>query len=70
MAVFFRARYASRCAASCGNDIESGDDVTYVDDRLAHVECSDNLTPAPTERPVTICPTCHLTRPCDCEDPS
>ena len=69
MAIFFRARYASGCAADCGGDIEPGDDVTFVDDRLVHVECADHMPAARLEHPVTICPTCHLTKPCDCEDP-
>ncbi len=70
MSALFRARYAGRCAADCGNDIEPGDDVTFASDLLVHVECSDHMPAASVDRPVTICPTCHLTRPCDCEDES
>lgn len=72
MSALFRARYAGRCAAGCGEPIEAGDDVTFVDDRLVHVECADRGVPVcgHAPRPVTICPTCHLTRPCDCEDQS
>lgn len=70
----FRARYEGWCAAECGEPIEVGNDVTYVETHLVHAWCSDtaadHLRSAASERPVTICPTCRLTKPCDCEDPS
>jgi hypothetical protein len=58
----FTARYPGHCHADCGRTITPGDDVTYVDDELVHVDCTPRH-----ERPVVICDTCHLTRPCDCE---
>ncbi len=58
----FRARYPGRCAADCGTRIEVGDEVVYLDDVVIHADCD---TPTP-EKPVDICPRCHLTLPCDC----
>lgn len=60
----FRARYPGLCA-SCDERIEPGDEVVYVDDAVVHAACEAHR-PAP-ERPPDICPTCHLTRPCDCD---
>lgn len=57
----FTARYPGPCAADCGHRIKPGDQVAYVDAELVHVDC----TPRP-ERPAVICPTCWLTKPCDC----
>lgn len=34
----FEARYGGRCAL-CPKPIDVGDDVTYVDDLVAHVAC-------------------------------
>lgn len=39
----FSARYGGRCAL-CPDPIDVGDDVTYVDDEVAHVAC-----PGPSE---------------------
>ncbi len=61
----FPARFPGRCAADCGQRIEPGDDVTYVEDELVHAGCVDG---APEPRRAPICPACHLTQPCDCED--
>jgi hypothetical protein len=73
MSVPFSARYQGRCDA-CGEDIYPGQSIRYERDALdsesgypVHVDCEE---PSPDERPVTICPACHLTMPCDCEDPS
>lgn len=63
----FTARYPGRCAAECGESIEPGDDVTFVDDRLVHADCADGLGPMPTPRAVHVCPECHLVQPCDCD---
>lgn len=60
MTRIFRARYSGRCG-NCDERIEPGDEVVYLDDVVVHADC-DPPTP---ERPVTICPTCHLTT-CDC----
>lgn len=65
MASTFTARFRGRCYADCGEPIEPGDDVAYVNEHLMHVDCS-GLAPREDERPVTICPDCHPTRPCDC----
>lgn len=64
----FAARYHGMCP-SCGRPVTPGDPLRYTDDDdLVHDHCID---PDPTE-PTTldICPTCHLTRPCDCEGPT
>lgn len=66
----FRVKYPGRCAADCGSVIEPGDDVTYVEDELVHVECADRswpsgLGPMPEPRAVDICPHCRLVRPCE-----
>ncbi len=58
-----RARYSGPCANDCGVRIEPGDEVVYVDDAVVHADCEASPEP---ERPVTVCPTCHLTKPCDC----
>jgi hypothetical protein len=62
----FEARYSGYCKAQCGDPIEVGDLVAFTDDGLMHNECSDS--PAPVERPVTVCQSCWLVQPCDCED--
>lgn len=56
----FTARYASTCG-DCDRPIAPGDQVQYRDDVLTHAQC-------PTPRPVTICPTCWLAKPCECDD--
>ena len=60
----FRARYHGRCA-ECDEHIRPGDEVVYLEGDVVHADCDEHAEP---ERPVTICPTCHLTKPCDCED--
>lgn len=60
----FRARYYGRCA-ECDGLISPDEVVVYVDGELVHADHDEMVT---AERPVTICPTCHLTKPCDCED--
>ena len=63
----FAARYSGgRCAASCGEPIIEGEMLTYADDQLVHLDCADSL---PQDRPApTVCTSCYLTHPCDCED--
>lgn len=67
----FTARFPGRCHADCGESIEPGDDVTYVDDLIVHLACEGAAETAHrrAERPTPVCGTCHLTKPCDCEDP-
>jgi hypothetical protein len=67
----FTARFPGRCHADCGESIEPGDDATYVDDQIVHLECAGaaELDHRRAERPAAICPTCHLAKPCDCETP-
>ncbi|MBC7308266.1 MAG: hypothetical protein H5T80_15350 [Dietzia sp.] len=69
MSAAFTALYRSQCAV-CDETILPGHDVTWVDDDLVHLECADIARVAHhrTERPVPVCETCHLTKPCDCED--
>lgn len=62
----FRARYPGRCG-NCDEPIEPGDEVTYVDEDVVHADCD---TPEPTGRPTPVCPACHLTQPCDCQEPA
>ncbi len=70
MSAVFAALYRSRCTG-CDNDVRPGDDVTWVDDELTHLECSGTVEAAQARaaRPTPVCGTCHLTKPCDCEDP-
>jgi len=58
----FTAAFGGFCFAG-GDEIEPGDEVCYVDDVVTHVGCVDSTPPAPK---VVVCPTCHLTKPCDC----
>lgn len=70
----FTARLSGRCRADCGEPIEPGDRVAYVDDLLVHSECTgardadwpERLT-GTRPRASDICPTCNLAMPCDCE---
>jgi len=59
----FTAKYHGTCG-SCTEHITPGERVDYAEDDLVHADCEQA---APRERPTTVCPTCHLTRPCDCE---
>jgi hypothetical protein len=61
----FPARYAGHCH-ECHERIEPGEPITYDDDRIVHADCDAHYE-AVVAHPVTICPTCHLTKPCDCE---
>ena len=51
----FSAKYHGLCPA-CSGPIVPGQKVEFVDDELQHVTCA---------RPMTVCPVCHLTRPCE-----
>lgn len=35
----FTAQYDGRCAGDCASEILAGDEVSYVDDELMHVDC-------------------------------
>lgn len=63
----FTARYPGRCHAACGEPIEPGDDLEYLDDKPVHADCTTDLGPMPTPKAVTVCPNCHLVQPCDCD---
>jgi hypothetical protein len=66
----FTARYHGPCATECGNPIEPGDRVHYDDHGfLMHVDCTPTADAVAARRPVEVCTTCWLTKPCDCEDP-
>ena len=51
------------CALECGDPIEVGQAITKTEDGWAHLDCKRRAV-----RPVKVCPKCHLTKPCDCED--
>lgn len=38
----FAAAYSGTCD-ECGDEIEPGDDVQYVDDELVHADCNPDL---------------------------
>jgi hypothetical protein len=68
----FRARYAGWCSV-CKDDIEPGDEIEYVDDRPAHVNCDDvNFPRDPNiETPIDVCGVCFQAKAtngaCGCE---
>lgn len=67
MSRHFPARYPGKCPA-CGDAIDTGDLLTYdEDDVVVHSECASRA-PEQTRRPVVICPSCYLAKPCGCED--
>jgi hypothetical protein len=57
----FEARYDGTCPA-CEGHISPGDDVRYVDGEVEHAAHPE------TQRPVTICQTCFLAKPCECDE--
>lgn len=59
----FEAKYSGYCYGGCGERIEAGEWAKYGDEGLMHVDC----TPEP-DRPVTVCQSCWLIQPCDCEE--
>lgn len=62
----FPARYAGTCQR-CFERINPGEQVAYDDGReLVHADCDEHYEA--TVRPVSICTTCHLQQPCDCQD--
>lgn len=63
-AIPFEARYNGRCAADCGSGISVGDLVAFTDDGLTHLDCADHQK---VERPVAVCDSCWLTKPCECD---
>ena len=65
MSRIFEARYPGRCANDCGVRIEPGDPVVYVDDDPVHAQCEEATA---TERVLSVCGKCHLTKPCECDD--
>lgn len=52
----FPARFPGKCAAECGERIEPGDVVEYVDDQLVHEGCVP--APAVERAPREQCPGC------------
>lgn len=50
----FTARYPGRCHADCGDTIEPGDDVVYVDDQLVHDGCTPAAEVERAPRPVCL----------------
>ena len=60
----FFARFPGVCDA-CGGPIEKGSEVAYAGEKvLVHATCPEEVP----ERQAPICDTCHLTKPCDCEE--
>ena len=60
----FEAKFTGRCS-DCGERIQVGDQVTYADDELVHLECDGPDAPA---RIAEVCGKCWLTKPCECEE--
>lgn len=82
MSATFQAKYSGPCSEDCGSRIHEGDYITLTDGGAAHAECVEftergsseepdqafnewNPEPLP-DGPVTACPECWLTGPCDC----
>lgn len=42
----FKAKYRGYCSADCGDPIEEGDEVEYVDDELMHHHCALDFRPS------------------------
>lgn len=63
----FEARYHGRCA-ECREHIAPGDLVRYQNSSLVHVDCQDALAVPVVEKPLVICQTCWLAKPCECDD--
>lgn len=66
-AVTFAARYRGFCY-ECRTPFEPGDLIAYAEGHPSpvHADCAD--VDAPDPKPETICPTCWLVQPCDCEE--
>jgi len=66
----FEAQYEGRCAA--GDQVEPGDVVEYLDDRLVHSECvaivRERDRASRREETREVCTTCWLLKPCGCDD--
>ena len=60
----FPAKYTGYCNAECGVRIQEGDLVEYSDDQIVHADCSEHEVP---ERLETVCTSCWLVQPCDCD---
>lgn len=64
----FPACFPGRCGA-CGEGISVDEPIRFdaeSDTNYVHDNCADR-EPAP-ERPVVVCQTCWLTKPCGCDD--
>lgn len=70
----FTARYPGRCG-ECAEDLQGTEVVYGPDNRLIHLDCLDPalLAAATAARrqaaDLAVCDTCHLTKPCGCDDP-
>lgn len=64
----FEARYGGPCAADCGQRIEPGEDVTYVDDELLHADCAerDAEVDRRSTKPEKPCPSCWTVHVGEC----
>lgn len=62
MSAVFQAKYPGRCA-DCGERIEAGDAVRYVDDELVHDACTAT---SPPPRTPPVCATCWLAHAGEC----
>ena len=61
----FPARYPGTCG-HCYGLFVAGVLIRYDEDRLVHNDCQSGFEEF--DATAKICPTCHLTLPCGCED--
>lgn len=66
----FEALYRDHCNCGCDAAIWPGDECVYVDDEIVLVGCVDwrGDQPVLAPRPLNVCTSCWLTKPCFCED--
>lgn len=63
----FPAKYPGRCADECGQRIEVGDLVRYVDDGdLRSVDCAADPVTVTGAREPQVCPACWLVHAGEC----
>lgn len=63
----FEAQYHGHCEG-CHGHISPGDDVAYEGPDVLHARCVEDGPPSttPPTRPVIVCSTCWMTKPCEC----
>lgn len=62
MGSVFEAKYEGRCGhPDCGEKIEIGDQVKYIDDELVHRRCDIPFISSFQEsKPANVCSDCHM----------